>query len=106
MPKLQIHTQEITSANILRVAVGTNCPRGGDAGHGGRTVLKLSNLAATDMSCRINDGPLVRADKIEIVLSGDTECETFTHALEFALAVLRSKSITFGFQPTVEEDVD
>ena len=30
-----------TSANILTVRVGTNCPQGGDSGHGGKTVLSL-----------------------------------------------------------------
>jgi len=106
LSQIAIHTQTITSANILSVDVGTNCPRGGDAGHGGRTLLRLSNLAATDMACRIDNGPLVRTDKIEIVLRGDTECETLIQALEFALTVLRSRSTTLTFQPSTEENVE
>lgn len=105
MPKLTTHSKEITHANILKVEVGTNCPQGGDGGHGGRTVLRLSDGGGTDMKCRVNNGALLDADKIEIVLSGDSECETFTHALEFALAVLRStNSDQFRLQ-TTEEDV-
>jgi len=105
VPKLNIHSIHIASANTLLVEVGTNCPQGGDGGHGGRTVLRLSDGGGTAMKCRVNDGALLDADKIEIVLSGDSECETFTQALEFALAVLRSKSDLFGLK-TTEEDVD
>ena len=89
MTKLTIHSKEISSANILLVEAGTNCPQGGDSGHGGRTVLRLSDLGGTAMQCRVNDGTLIDANKIEIVLSGDTECVTFTEALEFAASVLQ-----------------
>jgi hypothetical protein len=34
---------EFFGANCLRVTVGTNCPQGGDSGHGGRTVLILED---------------------------------------------------------------
>lgn len=105
LSKVNIHIQTVTSANILSVAVGTNCPMGGDAGHGGRTVLRLSNEAGTDMRCCIDDGPLRPVQKIEIVLSGDTECETFIQALEFALVVLRTKSI-LAFHSSTEENIE
>ena len=102
MPNITIHSKEITSANILQVQAGTNCPQGGDAGHGGRTVLRLIDCAGTAMQCRVNDGELVDASKIEIVLAGDTEKDTFTQALEFALAVLGSGTV--GEQ--TEENID
>src|SRR5207245_528611 len=38
-----VSTQAFVSCNELRVTVGTNCPQGGDSGHGGRTVLILEN---------------------------------------------------------------
>jgi len=40
-----------TSANILTVKVGTNTPRGGDAGHGGETVRLLGDLFVNRRDC-------------------------------------------------------
>ena len=89
MPKLTIYSKEITSANLLKVQVGTNCPQGGDAGHGGRTVLRLIDFGGTNMRCCIGGHDLVDTTKVEIVLLGDSEHETFISALDFALSVLR-----------------
>ena len=41
MSNVSIKSKVITSANILQVSAGTNCPQGGDAGHGGRTYFKI-----------------------------------------------------------------
>jgi len=79
----------ITSANILEVEFGTNCPRGGDAGHGGVTIFRLKNFAGTDCEIRYGGkiiGELSGGD-LELVLYGDTECETFMKALRFAIQV-------------------
>jgi hypothetical protein len=96
MPKVKIAEKEISSANILKVQVGTNCPHGGDYGHGGRTILRLQDLAGTAMAAKINDGKLVDATSIEIILGGDTECYTFIEALEFALGTLRAQAEANG----------
>jgi hypothetical protein len=90
MPKLTIYKTECNSANVLEVQVGTNCPQGGDAGHGGRTVFRLINRSGTEMKCRLNDGEAVETSSIEILLAGDSECDTFTEALAFALEVLQA----------------
>jgi hypothetical protein len=53
------------------MTVGTNCPRGGDAGHGGRTVIILDSAnGSTEMHCTQHHGT------VELVFRGDTECET------------------------------
>lgn len=84
-------TEEFNSANILMATIGTNCPRGGDSGHGGRTVFILHDLGGTDLRCSIDDnGQPERVTKIEIVLGGDCECDTFADALEFAARTLRA----------------
>ena len=44
---------EISSANIIRVEVGTTGYCGGDTGHGGRTYLSIENLASTDMNANV-----------------------------------------------------
>jgi hypothetical protein len=87
MIPIPVLSKEFVSCNILEIQVGTNCPQGGDTGHGGRTVLRLIDRASTDMRCRINDREMISAmgGSIEIVLGGDSECGTFIEALEFAL---------------------
>jgi len=106
MPKLTLHSKEITNANILKVQVGTNCPQGGDHGHGGRTLFRLIDRASTSMRCRVNRGPLVEASEIEIVLGGDAEHATFIEALEFALRILQSEQSDMFRLETKEEDVN
>jgi hypothetical protein len=52
MPKINIAEKVISGANILRVQTGTNCPQGGDSGHGGRTILRLRDAAGTAMQAK------------------------------------------------------
>ena len=47
--EIKTYKREITSCNIIEVEVGTTGHMGGDAGHGGRTYLKIRNLSSTDM---------------------------------------------------------
>lgn len=70
--------ETFTSANVIKVAVGTNTPRGGDTGHGGITVFEFRDLSGTDWEIRPQD------DGFVIILRGDTEAETFASALRFA----------------------
>lgn len=83
--------KEFVSANILSVAVGSNCPQGGDTGHGGRTYLAIENEASTDMRVIVDGQEFEHADKIELIFGGDTEHATFIDALEFALAHLKKE---------------
>jgi hypothetical protein len=80
---------EFFCANNLRVTVGTNCPQGGDSGHGGRTVLILEDTAGTDLRCSMDSTSASYTQRIEIVLGGDSECDTFIQALEFAARTLK-----------------
>ena len=93
MSKVQIKTKIISSANILQVSAGTNCPQGGDSGHGGRTYFKLENQAGTILVVKVNGKAfdLSRDGNLEIVLAGDTECETFLDGLKFAVQTLESQ---------------
>ena len=111
---IQIDTKkrECVSANIIEVEAGTTGHRGGDSGHGGRTYLRLSDLASTDMRLSFNSEYLVNgvvniggkqyqlsdisfsnleAKDIEIIFGGDCELDTFIEALEFALNTLKEK---------------
>ncbi len=93
MSRVKIKTKTISSANILKVSAGTNCPQGGDAGHGGRTYLKLKNEAGTSLEIKVNgqEFDLANDGEFEIILAGDTECETFIKALKFTVATLESQ---------------
>jgi hypothetical protein len=71
------------------VTVGTNCPQGGDSGHGGRTVLKFQQEGGADLRVSIDGGSLNPATTIEIVLGGDAECEEFIELLGQAAAKLK-----------------
>ncbi len=93
MSKIQLQTKIISSANILKVSAGTNCPQGGDSGHGGRTYFKLEDQAGTCMVVKVNGKEFDLSDSgsLEVVLSGDTECETFLDSLKFAVSTLESQ---------------
>ena len=91
MNKITIHSHETHSCCILKVEAGTNCPQGGDSGHGGRTVFRLTDLSATDMSVRLNDGKPIQVEKVELLFGGDCEAECFIESLEFAIRVLRGQ---------------
>lgn len=105
MPTVPITSKTINHLNILEVDVGTNCPCGGDTGHGGRTLLRFTNQASTDMRVRINGGEQIEAQSIELVFGGDAECETLIEALEFALDTLnkyRAANTLSGHEEIVE----
>jgi len=91
MPNLEIHSMEFTSANILQIDVGTNCPQGGDSGHGGRTLLRLTDLGGTDIRVEVDGIEIPITKSIEIVLGGDCEHQTFIEAIEFALKIYRQQ---------------
>lgn len=86
-------TMLLEGANFLRVEAGTNCPQGGDYGHGGRTHLKLTDEGSTAMEVSVDGEPLRFVDNIEIVLGGDSEGQMFVEALEFALDVIRAQRL-------------
>ena len=111
--KVKTTSKEIISANILDVEVGTTGYCGGDTGHGGRTYLRISNVASTDLRCRIKAkgefydfGECMGADQIEIMLGGDCELGTFIEALEFAVEALRSSMTPKSMTPQEKKQDD
>lgn len=74
--------------NTLTVEAGTNGYRGGDSGYGGRTVLILKDDGGSDLRCSINGQQTQAVEKIEIVLGGDSELQTFLDGLRFAVKAL------------------
>ena len=79
--------REIISANMLEVEAGTNGYRGGDAGHGSRTYLRIKNLTSTDMDVQVTRDKY-EFESFEVMLGGDCELETIITALKFITKVL------------------
>lgn len=90
--QIKLINKEIVNCNILQVEAGTNCPMGGDAGHGGRTVFGLKDISSTAMSVEVNGVKIPDVEEFRIILSGDSEFETFLEALETSIAALKLMS--------------
>jgi len=91
--QILMRRKEIESANILHVEVGTNGPQGGDAGHGSRSYLKLTDKGGTAWKISIRDEQGERRTydqplEVEIILGGDAELDTFLQALKSAVETL------------------
>jgi hypothetical protein len=91
--------KEFQSANCLVATAGSNCPQGGDAGHGGRTFISFEDLGGTVFNVTVTDElgeeeTTVQAGKVSLVFCGDSENETAIQALEFMLGVLKGDAVT------------
>jgi len=97
--EVPIRRRDIEDFNLLRVSAGTTCPAGGDAGHGGRTLVLLEDRGGTSWGVRITShsgqsytiGAPLNLDlkSVEILLGGDAEADTIAEALEFAAETIR-----------------
>lgn len=100
---------EMVNCNILEVEAGTNGYHGGDSGHGGRALLRLSDAASTDMRCYIAgeiegyyqsyEVNFSHVDSVEIVVGGDAEIETLIESLEFVVKTLKEQLKNKGDWP-------
>ena len=84
VPFKEIAEKEIPNCNILKVKVGTTGYCGGDAGHGCRSFVMLTNLSSTDWKAAVKSDPGGDVQSIRIDLFGDSELETIIEALRFA----------------------
>lgn len=89
--KTQLKSEEFWSANAFKVTVGTNTPCGGDAGHGGKTLFRLQNLAGTDWNILVDGEGVIGPDELTIILGGDCEANTFADSLIFAGKTLKKQ---------------
>lgn len=103
MPNVDIHTLTINRACTMTVEVGTNCPQGGDRGHGGRTLLRICGHSGADLYVKTDEGEKVAVRAVEITLAGDAEAKSFVDALEFALLTLRRQFSDVGPSGREEE---
>ena len=80
----------IESSNVIGVEVGTTWHKGGDAGHGARTYLKIEDYGGTDIHVT-SLGNSFSDNGFSVVLGGDSEIDTLISALEFAVRVLKEQ---------------
>lgn len=85
--------KEIVLFNILEVEVGTTGLRGGDAGHGGETLIRFTDHSSTawEMLAKDYSGLYHFQDlqEFQLKLYGDSELQTFIEGLEFILSELK-----------------
>lgn len=86
----------IGGINQLGVTTGTNAPKGGDSGTGGRTFIQISEEGGTAWDISVVDKhgeehTFSSPGAVSITLGGDSELGTTIRALEFALAVLKKQ---------------
>lgn len=81
-----------TDANCLKAKVGTTGYKGGDSGHGCRTVFKLTDSSGTDLRVSINRSCYFPVEEVGLLFGGDSELSTFIQVLEFALETLKSQT--------------
>jgi hypothetical protein len=96
-----------TSACIMEVETSSTEPCGGDAGHGSRAVLKMSDLASVCWTVTLADesGDTVVIDcprSVSIEVAGDCEQGVLLAALEQMVATLRAAGIEPVELPTPE----
>ena len=78
------------SANILEVTAGTTGARGGDAGHGCRTLIRFDDKAGTAIKAKVIPESINGNGGVELLLAGDCELWTVIEGLRFAADALET----------------
>ena len=94
--EIETYYKLIGGINQLGVETGTNAPKGGDSGAGGRTFIQISEQGGTAWDISVVDEhgeehTFSSPGAVSITLGGDSELETSIRALEFALAALKKQ---------------
>lgn len=90
---------EITDACVMKVTAGTNGFKGGDSGHGSRTVVILEDEGSVDWGVIVDGVKHSDPRKVTISLGGDAELRTIIRALKFAANSLSKRA---GFDEAKE----
>lgn len=90
----------VTSANIIGFEAGTTGYRGGDSGHGGRTVFRIFDIASSDIRMTTSS----RGGALSVELGGDCELDTIIVALR-AIALILDASTHGGTECTTTEQI-
>lgn len=78
----------LSSANILEITAATTGYRGGDAGHGCRTIVRIEDRGGTAIKARVIPESIHGNGGVELMLAGDCELLTLVDGLRFAADAL------------------
>jgi hypothetical protein len=87
--KVKVFKKEFVGFCCLKITVGTNTPKGGDAGHGGRTILVIEDGSSCAWEVDVDGQRFDHPNKLTIIMYGDDEARRLVEALEFAVKVLK-----------------
>ena len=87
--EFSVFKKQITSANIIEFIAGTTGYQGGDSGHGCRTMIRIKDLASTDIRVKELFDSSGNVDGVEIVFGGDYELSNLIKGLNFIENVLK-----------------
>ncbi len=73
----------------VNVGVETNCPKGGDAGHGGFTVIEFTDEGGTNMDAVVEKDSYGYVKNIRLVFKGDIELNLLLESLDFVSKELK-----------------
>ena len=90
----------VMSANIIGFEAGTTGYRGGDSGHGGRTVFRIFDYLSSDIRAITSS----RGDSLSVELGGDCELSTIIKALR-AIALILDASTDGGTECMSAEQI-
>jgi len=80
--KVPMRQTAIVDAHTVYVAVGSTGLLGGDAGHGGRTVIRLIGLEGFGIDVR------QMGDEVKITVTGDAELRALARAVDYVASEL------------------
>jgi hypothetical protein len=98
-PRTHYADATYSTACILRAETSSTEPCGGDAGHGARAVLKLTDMASVCWTVTVTDhlGDETIIDcpmKVSLEVAGDCEQGVLLAALEQMVATMRAAGVT------------
>jgi hypothetical protein len=98
-PKTFRAKETYCSLCIMEVETSSTEPCGGDAGHGSRAVLKMTDLSSVCWTVTVTDhlGDEIIIDcpmKVSLEMAGDCEQGVFLAALEQMVATMRAAGVT------------
>lgn len=92
--RVPFEQETFTILNSMAVMVGTNGSRGGDAGHGSRTYIRLQDISGTDFSARAfgRMGSNYGNGGVEIVFAGDSELHVAIEMFQYIADTLKKQA--------------
>jgi len=95
--RVQTADIELSSITVVRVQVASTPPKGGDAGHGAFTRLRLTDEAGSCWSLVVeeHDGTMHQFEprSFQLMVNGDDEQGQLLAALQIAVQVMRQASV-------------